>query len=79
MPRETDITASHADDWLNHIPTDNMAGLKASERKGFPTLEVLGGRALRELDPDCGIEKEYKQISRDKVYHWKVARMLSMR
>jgi hypothetical protein len=71
-----DIIASQADDWLTHIPTDNMAGLKASERKGFPTLEALGGRALRELD---GIEKGYSKLYLDKMYHWKMARMLSMR
>ncbi|GAX80221.1 hypothetical protein CEUSTIGMA_g7659.t1 [Chlamydomonas eustigma] len=57
-------------------PEDQMAGLKATERKLMPTLQEFLDPVKTELDPENGIEEEYK-TKNDKVYAWKASRMLS--
>lgn len=71
--------ASACDQWTYAIPDDNMAGLKHSERPGLPSLEGFARKALRQMDPEAGIEEEYKLIRTDAVYTWKLGRLLASR
>lgn len=56
-----------------------MAGLKARERRAFPTLELLARPCLEQMDPEAAIEPEYRLARTDPVYRWRLARLMARR
>lgn len=68
---------SRLDTWVYHVPDSNMDGLKASERPGFPTLDLLARPTLDQMDPESCVEPDYRLARTDPVYRWRMARLMA--
>jgi THO complex subunit 1 len=61
---------------LWNIDTDNMRACRAENRSCFPQLEKFFEEAAEQLDPEAGIEDEYKLIFQPN-YQWRSLRLLA--
>ncbi|KAK9808915.1 hypothetical protein WJX72_006363 [[Myrmecia] bisecta] len=63
-------------DRLWNLTPDNLNCLKADQRSHVPTLREFLGPVITEMDPEEGIEEQFK-TKKDPVYNWKALRLLA--
>lgn len=58
-------------------PRPLMSGLKVSEQDKYPVPERVCSQLIREMDPAQGIESEYKRVTVDPVFRWRISRAVA--
>eukprot|EP00879_Flechtneria_rotunda_P006740 GHRR01007081.1.p1 GENE.GHRR01007081.1~~GHRR01007081.1.p1 ORF type:complete len:384 (+),score=172.09 GHRR01007081.1:2088-3239(+) len=56
-----------------------LQALKVSQQQQYPTLEAVCMQVLREMDPDAGIELDFRRVAEDPMYRWRLGRLVAQK
>ncbi|MEW5299801.1 MAG: hypothetical protein WDW36_002779 [Sanguina aurantia] len=59
------------------VSPDSMAGLATTDREKLPDMRTFLQPVIEGLDPESGIESEYRRCTTDSTYAWRAQRLLS--
>jgi hypothetical protein len=59
------------------LPQPLMPNLKVSTQKKYPILDRVCTQLVREMDPEQEVPAEFKRVTTDPVFRWRISRAVA--